>query len=341
MSAPVLAPAASPPLPAEPGPDGVDPDTPSALRIGVAPVTSPSIVTLPASELDPVDVRTPPVPDVRVRTPVPDVRRERSGGPVVDVEFAHHCWPWSERGTEWEIEATSTVAGAIVASLRDTGLTVSTSVLIDDKKVGSPGGDDGSERVDWCLKKLNVDRVMWESRLVEHLDAVERSCAPGSAVPGRMRRRLARQHELACSQDVAIWQALRLGAFAAEVDTWAPSPDPGGDVGAADLVGPADIVVTVLPRRYEEYERKAYHESLRPWLEATPLAETRGRTTLRGRASGREVVLWAIFLDPEEELGDAALQELGTSEAEQLVHHLPQSTRCSLRPRRLTYMADG
>lgn len=288
-----------------------------SLRVDESPPDS-----IPSPERDiPGGAGTGNLPDDLDDTRLAGARGDSPRGVRIDVEYAHQCAiPSVTCRTEEEIETSRTVAASLIAGLRGRdGLGIATSVLIDDKKNRSSEIDvRAKEAVERCQSELGVDRVMLESRLDEHRHRYYASLPAGSPLPGRFERRRELYGELACSQDVAIWQALRLGLYRPSMNTWSL-----GDDGE-----PADVCVTVLPWRFQKYEAKAYDQGLRHHLRAAPRREG-SRIRLTGTHGDRDVLLWTIWVDTS--CSPADLTSLGETEARAILTHLPQLDPCLTR----------
>lgn len=249
-------------------------------------------------------------------TPSPTHALTCDGGRLrVDVEFAHQsAEPTDAWQTRAEVAGSAAVAHGMVARLaQHEEMVVVTSVLVDDKKNRSSALDERRRQaVAGCVNQLGADRVMLESELVRHLPAFRQSLPPDSPVPARFARRLACHGELACSQDIAIWHSLRLGLFRAADPRWAWHGP------RADENSVADVCVAVLPRRFRIYEEKAYEQNFRHLGGA--ILRDAARTVLRGRHHGREVTLWAIWVDVR--LAPAELHALGRAETAHLMRIL-------------------
>jgi hypothetical protein len=160
-----------------------------------------------------------------------------------------------QTSVRYAIDVRSALAGA--------GLTTTTQVLVDDKRV--PRGKGLPEAVAKlaadCRASLETDCFVLESSLHRLLDPFLSGIVVPAARP-RLSRKLtgyyARKGALACSHDIALWHTLRFGLL-----------DPGDLAADGDLVPAVDgvllpcrVAVSILPARTEEYEDVAARDLL-------------------------------------------------------------------------------
>lgn len=182
----------------------------------------------------------------------------------IDIEFGHHqLEPRAEDVALelTEIDRSAELAAELRRRLRRRGLSVSMTLLVDDKHHERTHDIDAHLRsIEERLPKIEIDRVLLEtslgSTLSEFLGAIDDGKREHvkQEIEGWARRR----GTLACSQDIALWQSLRLGMYSPVGDPWyrRRTDNVGG------VVSGASVVVSVLPRRFESQEARAWSDIL-------------------------------------------------------------------------------
>jgi hypothetical protein len=181
----------------------------------------------------------------------------------VSIEFGHMSLRAAEHGAI--ANETAAAASDLRAELLSRGWTVATQVLLDDKRAHLAAIEDLPAGVVVRLaqldKKCPIDCIALESTLMPlHHELLERI---DPQQRGRLSRSISeylREAEvLACSHDVGIWHALRLGALSTkEVPAWQVHLKP-------TTVPVAQVAVSVLERvpSIESAERSARRTILR------------------------------------------------------------------------------
>lgn len=156
-------------------------------------------------------------------------------------------------------------ARALIESLNHAHIRWTTSVLIDDKRAkGTPAElEFALERVARLVGPVPVHRALME----RHLTALKRDFLSlfdrrrGSAIESDFNRyQVDRDGELGCSQDIAVWTAVRLGLIPSSVVCKRITSTARFGFGRDQS---PDLLVTILPSRYRSFEERAAKEYLR------------------------------------------------------------------------------
>ncbi len=162
-------------------------------------------------------------------------------------------------------------------------------VLVDDKRLP----DDAVQAKQLGLKQLlracetllNPETFALESALAvlapDFISQVIEPARSHRVAKDFTRYATTRNGRLACSQDIAVWHALRLGLL---------DPDAlliAGLCLPRDIPRPARVVVSILPGRFEEYEEHADKEYLR-WCHDPSALQRVQRLYFDEHASDRE-----------------------------------------------------
>jgi len=185
---------------------------------------------------------------------------------IVDIEFAHmDMAPLDVAIEEEEVMESASYARALIEDLNHAHIKWTTSVLIDDKRArGSPADlESALERVARLVGPVPVHRALMERHLTElkrdFLALFDRR--RGSAIESDFHRyQVNRDGELGCSQDIAVWTAVRLGLIPASVVCKRIASTARFGFGREQS---PDLLVTILPSRYRSFEERAAKEYLR------------------------------------------------------------------------------
>jgi hypothetical protein len=149
------------------------------------------------------------------------------------------------------------------SALLGAGLTTTTQVLVDDKRVPRGKGlpEAVAKLVADCRATMDTDCFVLESSLHRLLDSFLSGIVVPAARP-RLTRKLTgyytRKGALACSHDIALWHTLRFGLL--DAGALAADDDPVPAVDGVLLA--CRVAVSILPTRTEEYEDVADRDLL-------------------------------------------------------------------------------
>lgn len=185
---------------------------------------------------------------------------------IVDIEFAHlDMVPLDVAIEEEEVETSAILARSVIEGLNHAHLSWTTSVLIDDKRIEGRTVDIDSalQRVSRLIGPVPVHRALMERCLTElksdFIALFDRR--RGSSIERDFHRyQVSREGRLGCSQDIAVWTAVRLGFIpAAIVSSRVPAAARFGFGRESD---PA-VLLSILPERYRVYEERASDKFLK------------------------------------------------------------------------------
>jgi hypothetical protein len=183
----------------------------------------------------------------------------------VAIEFGHAVLlPQGGYDDPEGVRMSARYAEDLRSTLSVAGLTTTIQVLIDDKRISRQDGR--AEAIAKfsadCQAALQTDCFVLESSLVRLLDQFTDQVITPTA-RARIARKLAdyyHQHnELACSHDIALWHALRLGLL----NPNALPSDVCRISGIHGTFSPCRVAVSILPARAREYEAIAATDLLR------------------------------------------------------------------------------
>lgn len=129
---------------------------------------------------------------------------------------------------------------------------VGVSVLIDDKE--TPNDRETINRLITALKKVNVDFVAYESRLINYIDKLK-PLLP-SSITKEFNSYLHNHYKLGCAQDIFVWYCLRFGLIDFNFDDEVIIPI-SESAGKGEATFAANSIITLLDKGVKYYEDKA------------------------------------------------------------------------------------
>lgn len=184
----------------------------------------------------------------------------------VNVELAHTYWDCVDFIDRFSVELKKSTELFRELRVAEPGRRVSTSILVDDKRLSSNG------KLPWLYSQIakapelfsSIDYVVLESELKGRLLSFYNTIRPEkvSSIKAEIERYIRSKRITACSHDIAIWHVMRSGALGYRN---LPVYRIGGELKSERLVPSfcAPRIVSILNQGDREHEEDAETEILK------------------------------------------------------------------------------